>query len=353
VWLQIVFQGLDSAVRRVLTELGSVIPRSIHPAALAWWAAYFTKPHVRAGLLLLTGALALLGAALGGMTDDLQIGAAASAFAGGAAGLLIGLVITGAWFVLVDWPRHRFEAKRRGASVWVRAGWMPAGIAACLIASFCPDNLVATIVLGTVSAAILAWSVLMAPELGEISGANVRTRLVALVVINAPVVIWWRLLSREPQASVTTPMWVAGVAALLGVTLGQPALSRDFLHVWSQKSRQVARAGIAVTAIGVIALVQLRVLDPAWFRPLLAFQLAVVFAQRIAAANLTDGQGKIRWYVAFYSSLAAARGLSGTDVDVLGIGTWVFMGGVALIMGICLYNDWRAADEEAALRDLS
>src|SRR6185312_4946668 len=181
----------------------------------------------------LTAALGVVGIIAGAFANE-HAPLAAGAALGGGAGLVAGTLLTGLWLLAIDLPRHRLKAARRGASLGLRAGWLPAGIALCLVATFCPDSRVGALLVGAGAVAILVWSVLMAPELRDISGASVRTRLIALVVINAPLVIWWFLMADDSDARLTLPLWIAGTAVLIAATLGQPILGRDFLHMLGQ-----------------------------------------------------------------------------------------------------------------------
>jgi hypothetical protein len=71
----------------------------------------------------------------------------------------------------------------------------------------------------------------------------------------------------------------------------------------------------------------------------------VVIAHRTPALNLNVQQLKIRHYLTFVPAvlLASREDLS----SILRIGGILLMTGVAVSMGACLYNDWKASREGA------
>ena len=106
----------------------------------------------------------------------------------------------------------------------------------------------------------------------------------------------------------------------------------------------------------MIAAVHFGNVDPAWFRLLLIVQLTIVLAQRVAVSNLTEMQRKIRVYVAFYGSLLFARAFGDVEhalvpsgTNPMRLGSFIFMGGVLLMTVICMYNERRGLENEAAV----
>jgi hypothetical protein len=76
---------------------------------------------------------------------------------------------------------------------------------------------------------------------------------------------------------------------------------------------------------------------------LLAVLSAIVLAHRVASANLKDRQFRVRSALTLYPSIAFmhwAPGWVALGPPVQSVGA-AFMVGVALIMGLCLYNEWR------------
>jgi len=76
---------------------------------------------------------------------------------------------------------------------------------------------------------------------------------------------------------------------------------------------------------------------------LLALLSAIVLVHRVASANLTERQLRVRYVLTLFPSLAFIHTGPGSVVlgSPLQTAGAAFMLGVALVMCVCLYNEWR------------
>ena len=345
-WIQLVFLGLDRSVREALEQFRNVAPGVFDPRAQAWWTHFFTQPHIRLPWIRAAGALTLLGFYEGGVVgmehDRPWIGSAL----GGLVGALGGLALAGLWLGLIDWPRYRLSATRRAAPPWLRFGWAPASAVACILSILSTDGLPAIIGAVVVAIVLLAWVVIMVPGFSSSSTSPVMRRIWAAVVVNVPLGVWWVLLSIGPLAPPTMTMSVIFIATVLSLAIGQSSLWVEFLHECTLSQRQLARAAVAALALGALAGLLLTRIASDGSHLLLMCLVIVVLAHRTPALNLTAEQVKVRYYVTVIPAVVLARVLTGEDMaSILRLGGILFMFGVALSMGVCVYNEWKANRE--------
>jgi hypothetical protein len=344
-WAQMVLFGLESEVREALGEFRNLSPGIFDPQAQEWWSRFFSRPHIQPGMIRGGGALTLAGVLFGGLAGADNNRFLAGAAAGGLAGALAGLVVTGLWLGLVDWPRFRLSATRRGASLWLRLGWAPAGLGACLVSALLPDMPAVAYGALAIAIALVTWANLMAPAVRILSTNSLLGRIVATVVVNVPLGVWWVLLSMAHLTRPTTTMTVVLVATMLAFAIGQQQLWIEFQNGLTANARQRARAALAAIAAGFLALLLFTRGGSDDNHFLLMCMVIVVIAHRTPALNLNVQQLKIRHYLTFVPAvlLASREDLS----SVLRIGGILLMTGVAVSMGACLYNDWKASREGA------
>ena len=345
-WIQVVFLGLDVSVRQALEQFRNVAPGIFDPAAQAWWSDFFTRPHLRPVWLRAAGIVALLGCYVGSLVgmdrDRLWLGVAL----GGLAGALGGVAFAGLWLGLVDWPRYRLSGTRSAAPPWLRLGWAPAAGVACVLSILSPDGLPAMVGAFAVSLVLLSWAVIMAPGFSDLTAPPVMRRIWAAIIINIPLGVWWTLNNLGPLAPPTIPMSVVFIGTVVAFAIGQPLLWVEFMHGLTRGQQQQARVAVAAIALGALALLLLTRIGSEGSHLLLMCLVLVVLAHRTPALNLTAAQVKIRHYVTVVPAAVLGRVLNREDMaSILQLGGILFMAGVALSMGVCFYNDWKASRE--------
>jgi hypothetical protein len=344
-WAQIVIFRLDNLVREALAEFRNVAPGIFDPKAAAWWSHFFTRPHVRPGLIRGAGATALTGLLLGGAVGMDHGRVLVDAVAGGLAGALAGLAIAGLWLGLIEWPRYRLSTARSSASRRLRLGWAPACWITCVLCVLCPDTPTATVGALAVAIALVSWAIVMAPGVRAPTVNSLLLRLWSAIVVNVPLGMWWALLKTGPVAPPTGAMSVVFVGTLLAFAIGQPLLWVDFLHGLTVGVRQRARLAVAAVAIAALCLLSLTRAGSDGSHLLLMCLVVIVLAHRTPAINLTVKQIRIRHFVTVVPSIVLFPALVDELGSMLRFGGVLFMSGVALSMATCLYNDWKASRE--------
>jgi hypothetical protein len=347
-WVQIVLYRLDTSVREVMAQWRSLAPSAANPEALTWWRRFFERPHFRPTLIRTIGALAALGI-LFGVFEGFDTGQAINhAFTAGVLGMLLGVCVTGLWLGLIDWPRYLLANRRRTAPRWVRIGWAPAALAACIVASVCPNTFAVTVGAIVSSVVLLAWAIMMAPDLGHPSHEWLLQQIWSVISRNIAIVIWWLLVTKDPVDAPTWPMWATFAGTLLALAVGQPLLWQEYRSSLSFMGRQLARLSIIAAALAALALLVYVSIDPQWDRLLLAGLAVIALVQRTAAANLTVAQIKVRYYVTVIPAIIIAEQFSHEQLaSRLRIGGVLFMVGVVLSMATCLYNELLAKQQGA------
>jgi hypothetical protein len=345
-WIQVVFAGLDVSVRHALERFRNVAPGTFDPRAQTWWSDFFTRPHLRPLWLRIAGVLALLGCFVGGYLgtdrDRLWLGVALGGFAGAGGGV----ALAGLWLGLIDWPRYRLRATRSAAPPWLRLGWAPAAAVACILSTVTPEGLPATIGALIFGLVLLSWVIIVAPGFRDATAPAVLPRIWAAIIVNVPLGIWWVLLNVGPTAPPTDPMSVVFIATVLAIAIGQPLLWVEFAHEFTRSQQQQARAAVAAVALGALALLLFTRLASGGSHLLLICLVLIALAHRTPALNLTVTQLKIRHYVTVVPVIVLAQVVTREDMaSILQLGGLCFMAGVALSMGVCIYNDWRASRE--------
>jgi hypothetical protein len=345
-WIQVVFLGLDVSVRHALERFRNVAPGTFDPGARTWWSDFFTRNHLRPLWLRFAAVLALLGCYVGGYLgtdrDRLWLGVAL----GGFAGAVGAVALAGLWLGLIDWPRYRLSATRSAAPPWLRLGWAPAAAVACILSSVTPEGLAALIGALIFGLVLLSWVIIVAPGFRDATAPPVMPRIWAAIIVNVPLGIWWALLNVGPTAPPTDPMSVVFMATVLAIAIGQPLLWVEFVHEFTRSQQQQARAALAAVALGAVALLLLTRIAAGGSHLLLICLVLIALAHRTPALNLTVRQLKIRHYVTVVPAVVLARVLTREDMaSILQLGGLCFMAGVALSMGVCIYNDWRASRE--------
>jgi hypothetical protein len=347
-WAQIVLYRLDTSVREVMAQWRSLAPSAADPEALTWWRRFFERPHLRPTLIRTTGVLAALGI-LFGVFEGFDAGQAINhAFTAGVLGMLLGVCATVLWLGLIDWPRYLLANRRRAAPRWVRIGWAPAALAACVVASVCPNTFAVTVGAIISSVVFLAWAIMVAPDLGHPSQEWLLQQVWSVISRNIAIVIWWLLVAKDPADAPTWPMWATFAGTLLALAVGQPLLWQEYRSSLSFMSRQLARLSIIAAALAALALLVYVSIDPQWDRLLLAGLAVIALVQRTAAANLTVAQIKVRYYVTVIPAILIAEQFSHEQLaSRLRIGGVLFMVGVVLSMATCLYNELLAKQQAA------
>jgi hypothetical protein len=344
-WTQIVLFHLENAVREALGEFRNVSPGMLDPKALAWWNRHFVRPHIHPGLIRVAGVLAMLGILVGAAAGMDRGLAANGALRGGLAGAAGGSALAALWLCLVDWPRYLMRAARGGASHWLRLGWAPAGLGACVAFAFCPDTAASAYCAIVVSLTLVTWANLMAPVVRELAASRLLLGIRSALVVNVPLVAWWWLLYKG-TAPPTQAMAVIFIATLLAFAVGQPLLWFEFLHELTVSGRQRARIAVATLALGALALLLFTPTGAEGDRVLLTILTSLVVAHRTAALNLTVPQLKIRHYSTILPALAlGGLAINEEPASILRVGGILLMIGVALSMATCLYNERKASRE--------
>ena len=176
----------------------------------------------------------------------------------------------------------------------------------------------------------------------------VLPRIWATLIVNIPLGVWWFWLYVGPLAPPTITMSVVFSATVLAVAIGQPLLWLEFVHEFKRGQQQRARAAVAAVALGALALLLLTRIGSDGSHLLLMSLVLIVLAHRTAALNLTPGQLKIRHYLTVVPAVVLGRVLNREDMEsIVRLGGMFFMAGVALSIGVCFYNDWKAGREGA------
>ena len=174
----------------------------------------------------------------------------------------------------------------------------------------------------------------------------VMRRIWAAIIINIPLGVWWTLNNLGPLAPPTIPMSVVFIGTVVAFAIGQPLLWVEFMHDLTRSQQQQARVAVAAIALGALALLLLTRIGSEGNHLLLMCLVLVVLAHRTPALNLTAAQVKIRHYVTVVPAAVLGRVLNREDMaSILQLGGILFMAGVALSMGVCFYNDWKASRE--------
>jgi len=340
-WFGILFFNLHRTVRRALGQFRGGSPNIFDTQALQWWTKFLTQPHPRPGLIRFTLVLMLCGVFLGAdahRRDD-PLGGALAGFLYTA---LAGCLLTGLWWGLVDWPRHRLRTLRRSAPLRLRLGWAPACMVACVVSALLPDAPFSTVVAVVASLPLLLWAIAMAPAFAEFQSSPLD-RVWALSIVNLPVVLWWALFLRAPTVLPTAAMSVIFATTLIAFALGQPLLWADFLHGLKVEIRQVVRWGTLTLALSGLALAVLTTPDGLAGRLILMCLVVIVLAHRTPAGNLSRAQAKFKHYVCIGTAFVSAQNAIGEESGpLLRFGGALFMLGVILNTGMSFYNDWRA-----------
>jgi hypothetical protein len=343
-WIQLVFLGLDISVRQAMERFRNVSSGMFEPRAERWWRDFFTRPHLRPVWIRAAGVLALVGCYVGGFLGTDRNHFWLGTFLGGCAGALGGLAFAGLWLGLIDWPRYRLTATRSAPPLWLRLGWVPAGGAACILSSLIPDSFPAIIAAVAVALVLLSWVIIMAPGFRDGATAAVLPRIWATLIVNIPLGVWWFCLNVSPLAPPTITMSVVFVATVLAIAIGQPLLWLEFVHGFTRGQQQRAREAVAAVAVGALALLLLTRIGSDGSHLLLMCLVLIALAHRTPALNLTPKQLKVRHYLTVVPAAVLGRVLNRDDMaSILRLGGMFFMAGVALSMGVCFYNDWRAS----------
>jgi hypothetical protein len=139
---------------------------------------------------------------------------------------------------------------------------------------------------------------------------------------------------------------VVFIATVMAISIGQPLLWVEFVHGFTRSQQQQARAAVAVIALGALALLLLTRIAAGGSHLLLMCLVLIALAHRTPALNLSSRQVSIRHYMTVVPAAVLARVLNREDMgSILQLGGICFMTGVALSMGVCLYNDWKASRE--------
>jgi hypothetical protein len=331
-WIQIVVFRLDQEVREAMEYWNSPAPVGTDADALAWWRNFFSRPQPRPLLLQVTGLLTVLVLPVAWLATRSLIP--------GVLVLLAGLGVTLGWWGLVDWPRQRFLELQISGPWWLPVGWAPVIVVALMLAAFGPDFSPLTWAAMVLTAVGLFWAILTMPARADF--AEYAPLLLALGLSNVPIVVWWIVVSDTPRAHPTLPMWVTFLGALVTLLFGLPTLWREF-QSQTRSFRQTVRAVIAVIALAMAAVLLFGSIQPESSMSLLAVLSAIVLAHRVASANLNERQLRVRSALTLVPSFAFLQLEPGWVVlgSPVQTGGAAFMVGVALIMGLCLYNEWR------------
>jgi hypothetical protein len=133
---------------------------------------------------------------------------------------------------------------------------------------------------------------------------------------------------------------------VLTFAIGQQQLWIEFQNGLTANVRQRVRAALAAIAAGFLALLLFTRSGSDGNHFLLMCLVIIVIAHRTAALNLNVQQLRIRHYFTFVPAVLLAWQPSHEELpSLLRIGGMLFMAGVAVSMGTCLYNDWKASRE--------
>ena len=349
-WIQILCYRLDISVREVMAQWRTTSPGVVNAEALAWWRGFFERPHLRPALIRATGLFAVLGALFGLLLGIDHGRPVDHAFTGGVLGTLLGVGVTGLWWGLVDWPRFAFVTRRRAAPRWLQIGWAPAGLAACILASMCPDTVAINVGAIVLSVGLLSWANVMGVDLANQSSVFLLQHVWSVIVSNVAIVIWWILVATAPADAPTGPMWATFAGTLLALAVGQLQLWQEYRSSLSLVNRQLARAAIGLIALAALLFLLYVSIRPEWSRLLLAGLSVIVLVHRTAAANLTVAQIKVRHYVTVGPAIILAQEFNHEQLaSTLRLGGLLLMVGVVLSMATCIYNGWRVNEARSAI----
>ncbi len=331
----------------LLLKLGEQLPLSVNQPALQWWRRYFGAPHVRPELVWAALALTLLGSLVGiagAPAGHVGIAAGIGAVLGGLSG---GVLICGALW-LIDWPRHKLRTTRRLASPAVRLGWAPTAVILCILSAGIASNGLSLALFTALAVGTVAWATLMAAPRDRSAGSGSRV-IYAQVLINLPVLLWCLVGTRPQTPIVSTVMWCTVLGAMIVFAVGQISLLTALVQELKTSQQQTGRVVIMALAAGLLLLIWLQTPGARTRSVLFAAMIGLILAARVFAANLSETDLRIRYWIglgAFW-----IFGLAGSIFDstrptadlVLRWGGSFFMVSLLLTMVVSLLNGRGAA----------
>ncbi|NEX94228.1 J domain-containing protein [Caulobacter sp. 17J65-9] len=338
--------------------------------AVAWWEAYFAKPHVGpTGILLTAIAPVILAFALNsggeGFSDGPGFLPTWAACLGTGLALVLGRVY------LVEWPRIIWTRDRAAtAPAWQRLGWAPAALVLAVLAILLPASTALTITLSGLAAVVLLWAAITGqpdrdPGHGEpfqllpflIAHLMVRPKMRAPWQVRALfahfylLVFWLFVVARMPGVSSQSPAPLLAAAAAF--ILGGQSLIDAWRASPARARAWVLAGGVAVT-LTTAALFWVASPYPALRPVVVALAVSLVLLHKIPAVELREGVSLVRdqqmrfgWFgmmilfVCVQSLLHDVMPVREKDMGLVVAGWWV-LGGVLTALGVPLWAE-RAA----------
>lgn len=330
------------SIWRSLTLVGKALPAGANREALEWWRRYFTRPHPQPLLIRLAGLLAVVGGITGFAAGARSGLAPQDILLGCLAGALTGLVLTGVYLAVVDWPRHWLQDGRRANTPLGKLGWMPVILGIGLLAGMSPDAAVSRIIIGLLATGVFLWAVIVTPEAGLGTPEQIAQRLWGKFLTNVPLGIWWLTLDSEKTGIPSLVMWWSLIAAMGAFAFGLPALFAEYRRALSARRQRMVRLGIAAVAAVVGTALGLRSVDPSWRGLLLMAMVMIVLLQRVPALGLKPSLLRWRYYLTVPTSVIVLGPISlSAPLSPYRFGGVLFMGGVVVAMLACEYEEWQ------------
>jgi hypothetical protein len=344
-WFWIVTLGIDEKVHEIWLSIraaGAIPDAAINQAALIWWNNYFTRPHLRPGLLRLAGFITLSGPIVAIGMDSKRTGLTLDLILGLSAGIVAGSLLSLAWLAAVDWPRHRWKALGRTAPSWTRLAWAPTAIGAALLFSILPDGPVIQAFAVLAGVATVIWTNMLTQESRDSSHFFLLLRLA--LFFNAPLGLWWwQLMKLGGAGAPGTALTVSMLAAAVSFASGNVLLIGYLLQSFDEAARRVVSAGIGFAAALLLGAVLVLPLDLYWSRPLAVAVVTIGLLERVVVHDLTPLQFKARYVVSMLLIVGLYGANAAPTLSALRLFGMLFMGAVTLSILLHLARRWRQA----------
>jgi hypothetical protein len=350
-WWLISVNRIDGALREVWARClsaGALAPASLDSAAMTWWGRYFMRPHLRPELLRLAAILGLSGLviSLSGSSGS-PVHHVFAPVIGLLAGLAPGVLLLAVTYGVLDRLPFELKQRPRPKSARSRFGWLPAGLALCVLAALLPDSRWSTLGVALLAVPVIVWALWTAQELQPQAWIQVQfKRLVYVIFQNLSLALWWLLVAQHLSDRPSTAMFVAAAAFALTCTLGQLVLWNGYRQWLSGRLQTHMPAALIGWSLGLGILLNYLPDGLLWRHLALMVVTLTVLLERTPALSLAPKQQQARFNIALVAALLCIPGLSAaTPASLLVMGAWLFLGAGIITMGLCLLARLRARQQ--------